>query len=151
MTTIRRAGPDDTDDLLELIRAFYEADGHLFDRATVLAGLTPLLVDERFGTVRLLIDDDRTIDDRTIGYCVLTWGWSIEGGGLEGLVDEIFVVDRGRGHGGELLEHAMTVAADHGCSRVFLETEAPNDAARRFYLRHAFTAEDSVWMVRTLG
>ena len=87
---------------------------------------------------------------RAAGYCVLTWGWSIEGGGLEGLVDEIFVVDRGRGLGADLLEHAMTVATGRGCSRVFLETEAPNDAARRFYLRHGFTSEDSVWMVRTL-
>jgi len=32
--------------------------------------------------------------------------------------------------------------------RIFLETEAPNDAARRLYERHGFVAEDSIWMAR---
>ncbi len=145
MTTIRRAGPDDAVELIGLIRAFYVADGHPFDVDTVTAGLSPLLVDDRFGTVLLTTDDGRAV-----GYCVLTWGWSIEGGGLEGLVDEIFMIDRGRGHGGALLERAMELASDHGCSRVFLETEAANAAARRFYTRHHFVAEDSVWMIRSL-
>ena len=49
MTTIRRAGPDDTDDVVGLIRTFYEVDEHPFDRDTVLAGLAPEIGVERPG------------------------------------------------------------------------------------------------------
>ena len=34
---------------------------------------------------------------------------------------------------------------------VKVETEVANDAARRFYLRHGFAVEDSIWMVHPLG
>ncbi|MGD2060597.1 MAG: hypothetical protein PVF87_07020 [Acidimicrobiia bacterium] len=40
---IRRAGPEDRDELLGLIAEFYEVDGHPYDRETVMAGLVPLL------------------------------------------------------------------------------------------------------------
>ena len=33
---------------------------------------------------------------------------------------------------------------------MFLETEAPNERARRFYQRHDFTTEDSIWLSRDL-
>ncbi|MGB0800787.1 MAG: GNAT family N-acetyltransferase, partial [Ilumatobacteraceae bacterium] len=39
---------------------------------------------------------------------------------------------------------------ERGMRRIFLETEAPNDAARRLYARHGFTAEDSIWMAALL-
>ena len=34
--------------------------------------------------------------------------------------------------------------------RIFLETEAPNDDARRLYERLGFEAEDSIWMAKRL-
>ena len=147
---IRRGGADDRDDLVKLIAEFYGIDGHPFDAATVGAGLDPLLADDRHGTVLLLADGGGD-GGGPIGYCVLTWGWSIEGGGLEGLIDELFVRQRGDGHGAVLLAAALTAARAHGCRRVFLETEVANDAARRFYLRHGFAVEDSIWMVHPLG
>jgi ribosomal protein S18 acetylase RimI-like enzyme len=33
-----------------------------------------------------------------------------------------------------------------GLPRLVLETEKANEAARRFYERHGFASEDSVWM-----
>ncbi len=144
--SIRRAAPADHDAVVALVRRFYEADPHPFDAGVVTAGLTPLLEDDRHGTV--LVAED---DDGLVGYGVLTWGWSIEGGGREGLVDELFALEQGRGHGTWLLRALLREAAEQGCTRVFLETEAANDAARRFYRRHGFGAEDSVWMVHELG
>ena len=37
-----------------------------------------------------------------------------------------------------------------GATRIFLETEAPNDSVRRFYRRHGFVDEESVWLQRRL-
>jgi GNAT superfamily N-acetyltransferase len=33
-----------------------------------------------------------------------------------------------------------------GARRIFLETERPNESARRLYARHGFTPDDSIWM-----
>jgi ribosomal protein S18 acetylase RimI-like enzyme len=80
------------------------------------------------------------------GYAVTTWGWSLESGGLECLLDELYVRRRGTGLGAMLLRHAMAAARTAGAAAMFLETEAPNAAARRFYVRHGFAVEDSVWL-----
>lgn len=139
--TIRRAGVDDRDSLVRLIADFYGIDGHHFDAARVGAGLAPLLQDDRRGQVWLGMRAGAAV-----GYTVTTWGWSLESGGLECLVDELYVSERGGGLGSALLRHAMSAAREAGAASMFLETEAPNSAARRFYQRHGFSTEDSVWL-----
>lgn len=76
----------------------------------------------------------------------MTWGWSLESGGREALLDEIYVRGRGNGFGRVLLTHAMRAAARAGATRMLLETEAHNQRVRGFYASLGFTAEDSVWM-----
>lgn len=139
---IRRAVPADLGELLPLIRGFYRADGHRYDERLVRAGLTPLLADARHGIV--LVTDDLT------GYAVLTWGWSLESGGREALLDEIYVAVRGRGSGTELLAASVEAAAAEGAKALFLETERRNERGRRFYVRHGFRIEESVWLRRDL-
>jgi ribosomal protein S18 acetylase RimI-like enzyme len=138
---IRRAALPDHAELIPLIRAFYAVDRHEFDAARVARGLDPLLADDTHGQVWLASDNAAAA-----GYAVVTWGWSLESGGREALLDEIYVRDRGRGLGRELLRHAMAAAADAGASRMFLETEAHNDRVRAFYAHLGFAREDSTWM-----
>lgn len=142
---IRRAGASDTEALLGLIRAFYVEDGHPYDEAHVLGALAPLLADDTYGQVWLVCAGD---PPAPLGYAVLTWGWGLESGGREGLIDEIFTARRGDGLGAELLEHVIGAAREAGCRTLFLETERANDAARRFYARHGLSEQDSVWMSR---
>ena len=132
---------DDRGTLLRLIAEFCEIDDHLFDAERVGAGLEPLLHDDRRGQVWLGMRAGAAV-----GYAVTTWGWSLESGGLECLVDELYVSERGGGVGGALLRHAMSAAREAGAASIFLETEARNSAARRFYQRHGFSVEDSVWL-----
>ena len=146
---IRRAGAPDAPALLGLIQAFYVEDGHPYDEAHVLGALTPLLADDTYGQVWVVCADDSPAEARApVGYAVLSWGWGLESGGREGLVDEIFTARRGEGLGAELLEHVIAAARDAGCRTLFLETERANDAARRFYARHGLTEQNSVWMSR---
>jgi len=134
---IRRAELPDRDELLQLIREFYAVDRHEFDVERVARGLDPLLADDTHGQVWLI---------NKSGYAVVTWGWSLESGGREALLDEIYVRDRGRGVGRELLTHAMAAAAKAGAIRMFLETEAHNERVRAFYASLGFATEDSTWM-----
>jgi ribosomal protein S18 acetylase RimI-like enzyme len=48
------------------------------------------------------------------------------------------------------LEEIIADLSCRGISRVFLETEGRNDRARRFYGRHGFLEETSVWMSRVV-
>ena len=52
--------------------------------------------------------------------------------------------------GGRLLTAALAAASAAGATRMFLETERPNGAVRRFDARHGFDEEGSVWMQRPL-
>jgi ribosomal protein S18 acetylase RimI-like enzyme len=53
-------------------------------------------------------------------------------------------VARGRGLGSALLLQALAHARAQGCRRITLLTDGTNEAARRFYARHGFTASGMV-------
>ena len=139
--TIRRASTSDLPNILPLVREFYAVDGHEYDEDRLTAALGPLLADDRYGQVWLF----------DTGYAVLTWGYSLESGGRDALLDEFFVRNRGGGVGGRVVDALVAACREAGVHKVFLETEAPNDAARRFYRRHGFEAESSTWMSRVLS
>ena len=90
---IVRAGVADEVVLLPLVREFYAVDRHAFELERVLAGLRPLLVDDRHGQVWLIREPGGDVG----GYAVVTWGWSLESGGRECLLDEIYVRTPGPG------------------------------------------------------
>ncbi|MGZ5391481.1 MAG: GNAT family N-acetyltransferase [Mycobacterium sp.] len=142
---IRRATADDREQLCGLIERFYSIDGHEFEPARIDAGLVPLLHDDQHGQVWVA-----TVDDTTVGYVIVTWSWSLESGGRDCILDELYVDRRGNGIGSALLRRALDEAQRAGAAAMFLETAAPNDDARRFYVRHGFAADDSLWMSRPL-
>ncbi len=123
---------DDLPALLELM--------HEFDPATPESGVVPLLADDTHGVI--------WITDPLDAYAVVTWGWSVESGGAEAILDEIYVRAPNTGTGSALIEHLHGDCVARGIRRIFLETEAANADARRLYARHGYVAEDSVWMAR---
>jgi ribosomal protein S18 acetylase RimI-like enzyme len=139
----RLATATDTDALIPLIGEFCEIDEHPFDEAFVLRALAPLLANPDLGFV--LIDEDVT------SYAVVTWGYSLESGGREALIDEFYVRDRGNGLGSRMLEEIVARCRAAGAQVLFLETELANTRARRFYARHGFATEESIWMQLPLG
>lgn len=142
---IRLAGPADLDRLLEMHARFCAADAHEFDAEAARNALGPLLVDDRIGLVWLAAGDARR------GYAIVTWGWSVESGGRDALLDEIYAEPPGRGIGAALIEAILAeLEARASVSRIFLETEERNERARRLYRRLGFEVEPSVWMSREL-
>jgi RimJ/RimL family protein N-acetyltransferase len=141
-TLLRRAGETDLALLSGLVREFYEIDRHDYQQERVLAALPPLLTSDRYGVIWL-------IGEPVLGYAVVTWSYSIESGGRDALLDEIYLRDRGQGIGTAALNAILADLQDRGLSRMFLETESHNRRVRRFYARSGFEQEDSVWMVWT--
>jgi GNAT superfamily N-acetyltransferase len=113
--------------LLErLVRAYYVEDGHRFDATQQPAALAALAEGEPLGRGWLVM-----LAGRPVGYAVLTLGFSVEAGGCEGCVDELFVVPavRGRGVGRRALALLEDEARRLGVRRLFLEVEHGNRAS----------------------
>jgi ribosomal protein S18 acetylase RimI-like enzyme len=128
--------------LMTLSAEFNEIDRHPHDPARVRTAMEALLTSDDLGVVYLLGEG--------LGYALVTWGYSIESGGRDALLDEIYVRERGTGRGGQLLDDVLSDLAARGLPRVFLETEAHSEAVRRFYTLHGFETEASIWMARDL-
>ncbi len=142
MLAIRQANSADQEAVLALLRIYCkEASTPLTDEH-LLAGLTPLLSENQHGVV--LVAEEEEI----IGYSILTWGWGIESGGMEALVDEMLIHPSRRGEGiGERLLQATLERAKHvGVKVVFLETESDNPRSRKLYSKLGFEEETSIWM-----
>jgi GNAT superfamily N-acetyltransferase len=138
-----RATPADLPLLLELVQEFCAVDRHPYDEARLRECLTPLLESDRYGVVWKL-------GEPTVGYAVVTWGYSLESGGPEALIDEIYLRERGKGLGSVALAAIVDDCRARGFKRMFLETEAHNARVRRFYARAGFEVDDSTWMSRHL-
>lgn len=136
---LTRATPDDLPTLLSLVADFCVVDEHPFDARRVHDALLPLLEDDRYGVVWL-------VGEAACGYVVVTWGYSLESGGVEALLDEIFLRQRGQGLGSQVMGNLFEDLRRRGIQRMFLETEEANERARRFYARHGFSVEPSRWM-----
>ena len=110
--------------------------------AHIRSALAPLLEDEAIGDVWIVEADC------LIGYLVITWGWGIESGGKEALIDEIYVAKENRGQGlaKAMIQASLARAKDLGTKVVFLETESNNPKSRELYKGLGFEVEDSVWM-----
>lgn len=141
-TSVRRADLDDLSVLIVLAAEYCQADGHVFDPERVRAGFRPLLTGDSVGAAWMI--------DETDGYVVVTWGWSVEIGGLEVVLDEIYVRTSGTGKGSVALEVIEQDCRRRGVKRIFLETERPNQRARRLYARHGYIEDDSIWMSKEL-
>ena len=142
MVAIRPANPADQESVLELLRIYCdEANTPLSDQH-LLAGLVPLLTENQHGVV--LVAEEENI----IGYSILTWGWGIESGGMEALVDEMLIHPsrRGQGIGEALLQATLELAKQAGVKVVFLETEKDNPRSRKLYSKVGFEEESSIWM-----
>jgi GNAT superfamily N-acetyltransferase len=137
---ISRATADHLGELLPLVEEFYAIDGHDWDAGLVTGALGPLLADDTYGFV-LLAEG---------AYAVVCFSYSLESGGRDACLDEIYVRDRGRGLGAALLSAALDRARDGGARRMLVETEAHNTRVRGFYGRHGFEVDDSIWMSRPL-
>ena len=141
MVTLRIASLEDYEKLIPLIKEFCEIDNHEFHDKRIKNSLVPLLKNNDLGKV-IILETDGELN----GYAVLTWGWSLESGGREALLDEIYVRERNQGWGTLLLDKVLATAKENNAQIIFLETELANERVRDFYLRHGFNKEDSIWL-----
>ena len=133
------AGPEHLDRLLPLVTAFHAEAGITLSDEARRAALQPLLDGIPHGSA-YLIGPPRA----PIGYIVITFGWSVEFGGLDGFIDEFFIRPgvRGRGIASEVLHALPRALANAGLRALHLEVDAANTTSQKLYTRAGFALRD---------
>lgn len=138
-TLIVKAGRSDSAGVLDLMGQLYDIEHMAFDSSRALAALHGLLDHPERGSVFLARQRDETL-----GYAVVTRGYSLEFGGVFALLDELFVMPsaRGAGLGGALVRAVIEDCRAAGIPTLRLEVERANDRAQALYRRFGFTPHD---------
>jgi ribosomal protein S18 acetylase RimI-like enzyme len=124
------ARPADCDTVIPLVRAFHEFEGVELTEAVRQTSVRRLLAEPALGGI-WLIDCDGEI----AGYIALCLGFSLEFGGHDAFIDELYLEPpfRGRGGGKIALEMIKKLARERGVEALHLEVARDNAAAQRLY------------------
>ena len=136
----RRAAAEDVPALLDLQERFYAGEGYPYDRARMEHGMRELIANSSFGRLYLAPG----------AYLVVTFGFSLEFGGRDAFVDELYVADESRGQGlGTLaLQVAEEICREAGIGALHLEVEHVNVRARALYERSGYKPHDRHLMTK---
>ena len=147
-TTFRPVARADIELLLPFMREYYEFDHLSFDERVARTALENFIDDPTFGRVWWL-----SVDNELVGYLILTLGYSIEYGGRDAFIDEVYIRESHRGHGigrqaiafAEAQCRALDVYALH------LEVERDNTAAHALYRQVGFVDHDRYLMTKRVS
>lgn len=144
---IRPATPADLGVLIDLMRGYYRDDGLEFDVEKSGAVMTRLLNEPQWGRVWL-----GEVAGASVGYIALCIGFSLELGGNDAFVDEVFVLPehRGRGHGRQLVEFVVAHARELDICALHLEVDQANAAAQQLYESLGFRKRDRYFLMTCL-
>ncbi|MEL6119322.1 MAG: GNAT family N-acetyltransferase [Pseudomonadota bacterium] len=148
MTQLTLAKPEHFAQLVKLVADFHAEDGITQTDVAREAAIMPLLEGSPHGAIYLAGPSKAPV-----GYVVLTFGWSLEMGGMDGFVDEIYIRPgvRGRGIGTEILTSLPAQLAGFGLKAVHLEVDRDKPDVQRLYQKMGFEARDRyVLMTRAL-
>ena len=136
---IHLCSPDDSDVLLSMIEAFHTeigiettAEDRKASIAPILKG-SPLAVAYIFGP-----------KNAPMGYLIISFGWSLELGGMDGFLDEIWIRPnvRKRGIGQEMLDSVIKALKGAGLKAIHLEVNRDDGATQNLYKRVGFRMRD---------
>lgn len=122
-TLLHLCTPDDADKLLPLVEAFHAEEGIASNADFRTAAVLPLLEGNPHGAA-YLIGPRRA----PVGYIVISFGWSVEFGGMDGFLDEIYLrpAVRGKGMASEALGALMNGLKNSDLKALHLEVDREN-------------------------
>jgi ribosomal protein S18 acetylase RimI-like enzyme len=141
--SVRLAGALDCETLVPLVASFRDQLGQSEPAADTLgSSLRRLLADPATDILLAL-----GADGGALGYSQLRFRYSLWVAGIEGQLDDLFVLAgaRRRGVGAELLAASIRRAREREARLLGLNTNERNADALRLYRRAGFTAERPRW------
>lgn len=143
-TRLHLAGAEDLARLMPLTRAFCAEVGIETDDDFRREALTPLLEGCPHGAI-YLIGPQRA----PVGYIILSFGWSLEFGGMDGFVDELYIrpAVRGRGMASDVLYSLPKALKEAGLKALHLEVLRDDPAAQGLYRKAHFDTRDNYMLM----
>lgn len=148
MTALHIANPDDLTRLLPMVMASNAHHGIAQDEDACRAGLLPLLEGVPHG-VAYLIGPRRS----PVGFIVVSFGWSVLRGGIEGRIDAFWIREaiRGRGMGTEVLLGLIPALGQHGVGALHANVAQDNPRAQKLFGKAGFAVtEGDAHMLRVV-
>jgi diamine N-acetyltransferase len=145
----REARVEDVPALLPMMRRLALQEPALpFDEQAVAAVWEQFLRHGEFGRAWLLC-----IDNKPVGYVILTLGFSFEYRGQEAFIDELYVEEgyRRQGFGQRAMEFAAERARSLGVNVIHLEVDRTNVAALELYRRLGYVDHDRYLMTKWIA
>jgi diamine N-acetyltransferase len=144
----RLAAESDIEVLLEFMQAYYEFDGHAFDRDKARSALKGLLRDANLGCAWLVLDGDVAV-----GYIALCFGYSLEWLGRDAFIDEFYLREeyRGRGWGRKTMAFVENAAREAGIRTLHLEVVRQNASALEVYRKLGFAEHKSTFLSKWIA
>ena len=141
------ASVSDLETLIQLMGEFYAYEALSFDESAARSALQLILGNDSYGCVYLI-----GIDEAIAGYLVITFGFSLEYGGRDAFVDEIYLRAgyRGQGVGTKSLQFAEAVCREQGVKALHLEAERKNTSAQAFYRKAEFVDHNRILFTKWL-
>jgi ribosomal protein S18 acetylase RimI-like enzyme len=148
---MRKASLEDVPRLVTLMVEFYAESSYPLNRQRAAEAFSALIQDSRLGQVWLIEarsetggEADNPLSAHDVGYLVVTLGFSMEYGGRDAFVDDLFIqaAFRGRGLGTAALAEARAFCIEHGVRAVHLEVARDNAPAQAAYRRAGFADTD---------
>ena len=141
--SINTVGAADLDELLPLIRSYCDFYGVSPTDADLLALAQTLIDDPEHEGVQLLARDSGGM---VAGFATLYWTWSTTNAFRIGVMNDLFVAERARGHGvaEQLIEACRAECVRRGACRLTWQTAADNHRAQAVYDRVGATREQWV-------
>ena len=131
-----------------MMAANYAEAGLPNDARAARAAFAALVRDPALGRAWIV-----EVDERAAGYAVLTLGWSLEYGGRDAFVDDLYLapLHRGRGLGGAALAAVEAAARELGVRALHLEVERGNLPAQELYRRRGFAENERRLLTKRLA
>lgn len=124
--------------VMGLIKNYHDYEGIEGSHSSLQAAVYPLLKKANELGCILLIQ----LNDQTIGYLALCFGYSIEFGGRDAFIDEFFIIEkyRGKKYGTSILEQCANLAKKIGINALHAEAKEGKNATVSLYEKCGFNS-----------
>ncbi len=131
-----------------MMQDFYSIDNYPFDSKIGEENLIKFINTKELGKIWLIY-----LDERMVGYVVLTFGFSFEYKGQDAFIDELFVKTEylNQGIGNITMEYLKEQAKEIGINTIHLEVEKHNKKGSKLYINNGFRTSDRILMTYVLN
>ena len=134
----------DLTEILPLVRAYHQYEGIELSDAVRKTAIAALINNENLGRIWKI-----RVQQKLIGYVAICFGFSIEFGGRDAFIDELFISEtfRGQGYGHRVLLEVSQKAVELGVHALHLEVARDNNRAQKLYSTTGFTARNQFFLM----